>query len=119
MSKAFKSGELLGKGILDMTKVYSQQSAQEFLKGVVAALSKEVAVELRFTTKPDFVPPVRMALCITNDKEGRIDSELKLNKSYCLINDNVQVMGEDRYISVIGESGVEIERPASWFTLEV
>lgn len=40
MSKAFKSGELLGKGILDMTKVYSQQSAQEFLKGVVAALSK-------------------------------------------------------------------------------
>lgn len=57
------------------------------------------------------------AKCINNhNQDGVRDPELTHGKFYVVKNKNIQVTGSDvSFISVIGDKGNEIERPATYF----
>lgn len=45
------------------------------------------------------------------------DNEVTAGKFYTVVNETIQSMGNEEYVSIIGNSGVEVERPKRNFQI--
>ena len=56
------------------------------------------------------------AKCLVDTKEGIKDPEITAGRFYNVLETDVMVMGEsDIRISIVGDKGIQIDRPGSWF----